>query len=129
MPPSPTRRARPARLPPDRDGRPDDGSTARREAALLDYTTRAVERLETPDPGAEALRHLTDQARLSLLVGTHRSELATLMTRLGPEGARAALGRFLAQAPATAWSGEQGPAFDAWYAALVTEEPALAGSG
>ncbi len=48
------------------------------------------------------------------------------MTRLGPEGARAALGRFLAQAPATAWSGEQGPAFDAWYATLVVEEPALA---
>ncbi len=109
--------------------RPDDGSTARREAALLDYTTRAVEHLDAHDPGAEALRHLTDQARLSLLVGTHRTELATLMTRLGPDGARAALGHFLARAPATAWSGEQGPAFDAWYATLVAEEPAPTAGG
>jgi len=109
--------------------RADDGGTARREAALLDYTTRAAEHLDAHDPGADALRHLTDQARLSLLVGTHRSELATLLTRLGPEGARAALGRFLAQAPATAWRGEQGPAFDAWFAALADEEPALTASG
>ena len=75
---------------------------------------------------AEAWRMRT---RLSLLVGTHRSELATLVTRLGPEGARAALGRFLAQAPATAWRGEQGPAFDAWFAALADEEPALTAPG
>ncbi|WP_377642128.1 DUF692 family multinuclear iron-containing protein [Oryzobacter terrae] len=111
--------------PPPQGPTGDGGATARREAALLDYTTRAAERLDTPDPGADALRHLTDQARLSLLVGTHRAELATLVTRLGPDGARAALGRFLARAPATAWSGEQGPAFEAWYADLLAAEPAL----
>ncbi|MFQ6170588.1 DUF692 domain-containing protein [Oryzobacter sp. R7] len=105
--------------------RPDDGRTAAREAALLDYTTRATARLSGgDDPGADVLRHLTDQARLSLLVGTHRRELATLLTRLGPQGARAALAGFLAWAPASAWRGEQGAAFDAWWAGLDLEDVA-----
>ncbi len=104
----------------------DRGGTARREAALLDYTTRATARLDGgEDRGADVLRHLTDQARLSLLVGTHRSELAALITRLGVDGARAALEGFLAQAPASAWRGEQGAAFQAWFAGLEDEEPAL----
>lgn len=95
----------------------DRGETARREAALLDYTTRARAHLPGgADPGADALRELTDQARLSLLVGTHRAELAALLTRLGPKDARASLNRFLAWAPASAWRGEQGAAFDAWFA-------------
>jgi hypothetical protein len=116
------------RVPASRPG--DVGDTARRETALLDYTTRAAERLAGgDDPGADVLRHLTDQARLSLLVGSHRRELAALITRLGVDGARAALDRFLAQAPASAWRGEQGEAFRAWYAGLEDEEPALAGRG
>lgn len=103
----------------------DDGRTAAREAALLDYTTRASDRLPGGgDPGADVLRHLTDQARLSLLVGTHRRELATLLTRLGPERAREALADFLAWAPASAWRGEQGAAFDAWWADVDLDEVA-----
>ena len=106
--------------------RPDDGRTAAREAALLDFTTRAVPRLAgRDDPGADVLRHLTDQARLSLLVGTHRQELALLLTRLGPQGAREALSRFLAWAPASAWRGEQAEAFATWWSLLEDEEPAL----
>ncbi|WP_137119819.1 DUF692 domain-containing protein [Segeticoccus rhizosphaerae] len=91
------------------------GDTARREAELLGYTTRASDELPDDDPGAEVLRHLTDQARLSLLVGTHRAALAALMSALGPAAARGALNEFLATTPATAWPQEQGAAFDDWF--------------
>lgn len=91
------------------------GETARREAELLDYTTRLSERLPGEDNGAEVLRHLSDQARLSLLLGTHRTQLAELLSGLGVAAARAVLHESLAVAPASAWPQEQAAAFDAWF--------------
>jgi uncharacterized protein (UPF0276 family) len=89
-------------------------TTAQREAELLAYTTRADDRLEQPDPGAVLMRALTDQARLSSLVGEHQKTLAALLGSLGVERTEAVLLDFLAAAPASAWPEEQGLAFSRW---------------
>ncbi len=91
------------------------GTTALREAELLAYTTRASDRLDRNDPGADLIRALTDEGRLSLLVARHADELGALLTSLGPDGTRARLREFLAETPASAWPEEQSRAFRAWF--------------
>jgi uncharacterized protein (UPF0276 family) len=93
---------------------PTRGATARREAELLDYTTRASDRLAPSDPGAALMRALTDQARLSGLVRHHRGELEALLAVLGPQRTEAVLTEFLAASPASSWPEEQSRAFIRW---------------
>ena len=90
------------------------GSTQRREAELLGYTTRASDRIAQPDPGAALMRALTDQARLSGLVRHHRRELETLLAALGAERTEALLTEFLTASPASSWPEEQSRAFARW---------------
>ena len=94
----------------------EHGSTARREAELLGYTTRASDGLEQPDPGATLMRALTDQARLSGLVRHHRDDLLALLAVLGAERAEAVLTEFLTASPASSWPEEQSVAFTRWLA-------------
>lgn len=89
-------------------------STARREAELLAYTTRASDDLTIADPGADLMRALTDQSRLSLLVRHHEATLGLLLTALGTARTEAVLTEFLAATPASAWRDEQSRAFTAW---------------
>ena len=91
-------------------------STAYREAELLAYTTRACDDLTTADPGANLIRALTDQSRLSLLVRHHESTLGLLLTALGTARTEAVLTQFLAETPASAWRDEQSRAFTIWLA-------------
>jgi uncharacterized protein len=108
--PQPPRSSRPVET-----GRAEPrGTTARREAELLAYTTRASDLLDRPDPGADLIRALTDEGRLSLLVDRHADELGALLASLGPDGTRARLREFLAETPASAWPEEQSRAFRAW---------------
>jgi uncharacterized protein (UPF0276 family) len=88
--------------------------TAEREAELLAYTTRACDDLATRDPGADLIRALTDEGRLSLLVADHAVELGRMLARWGPEGTRELLRDFLTTSPASAWPEEQSLAFRAW---------------
>lgn len=90
------------------------GTTAAREAALLRYTTRAVAADPVADPGADILRHLTDHARLSLLVADHAPELAHMLTGCGRAETDRILREFLAATPASAWPHEQSNAFSTW---------------
>ncbi|GAA5035658.1 hypothetical protein GCM10023258_37780 [Terrabacter aeriphilus] len=92
------------------------GTTAEREAELVAYTTRASDRLTSPDPGATLMRALTDEARLSLLVRTHPETLGGLLTTLGRERTEALLQDFLAESPASLWTETQGDAFSDWLA-------------
>ncbi|MFN8194540.1 MAG: DUF692 family protein [Nocardioidaceae bacterium] len=101
-------------------------TTAEREAELLAYTTRASDHLGSPDPGADLMRALTDEGRLSLLVEGHGAELGGLITAHGSDGARALLRRFLAETPASAWPEEQGRAFRAWLRSQPAASPAAA---
>ena len=89
-------------------------STAQREAELLAYTTRASDALAVPDPGADLMRALTDQSRLSLLVRHHEATLGALLRALGPTRTEEVLTQFLAATPASAWRDEQSRAFTAW---------------
>jgi hypothetical protein len=89
-------------------------STASREAELLAYTTRASDHLTIADPGADLMRALTDQSRLSLLVRHHEPVLGRLLTALGKARTEAVLIEFLATTPASAWRDEQSRAFTAW---------------
>ena len=89
-------------------------STADREAELLAYTTRASDDLAIADPGADLMRALTDQSRLSLLVRHHESTLGLLLTALGPARTEAVLTEFLAATPASAWRAEQSLTFTHW---------------
>ena len=106
-------------------------STAEREAELLAYTTRASDDLTVADRGADLIRALTDQSRLSLLVRHHESTLAVLLRALGTERTDAVLTEFLAATPASAWRDEQSRAFTNWLQtrpdllALVTPEGAM----
>ena len=89
-------------------------STAQREAELLAYTTRAGNDLSNPDPGADLIRALTDQSRLSLLVRQHETTLGLLLTALGIAQTEAVLTQFLTATPASAWRDEQSRAFTTW---------------
>ncbi|MDQ2758491.1 MAG: DUF692 domain-containing protein [Actinomycetota bacterium] len=89
-------------------------STAEREAELLAYTTRASDDLASPDRGADLIRALTDQSRLSLLVRHHEAVLGALLRALGPTRTREVLTQFLAASPASAWRDEQSRAFTGW---------------
>jgi len=101
----------------DRDPQaPTSGTTARREAELLAYTTRASDRLAQFDPGAALMRALTDQARLSGLVRHHQGELEALLAVLGAQRTEAVLTEFLAASPASSWPEEQSRVFDSWLA-------------
>jgi len=90
--------------------------TADREAELLAYTTRASDDLEMRDPGADLIRALTDEGRLSLLVADHEEELGRMLTQCGPERTRELLRDFLTSSPASAWPEEQSLAFRTWLA-------------
>ena len=92
-------------------------STADREAELLAYTTRASDELAVADPGADLIRGLTDQSRLSLLVRYHGSTLDALLRALGTARTEAVLTEFLAATPASAWRDEQSYAFNTWLGA------------
>jgi uncharacterized protein (UPF0276 family) len=89
---------------------------AEREAQLLAYTTRAAAAFPGDDPGATALRYLTDQARLSLLVAAHAPRLRRLLVEHGRERTEVLLQEFLASTPASAWPAEQNAAFASWWA-------------
>jgi uncharacterized protein (UPF0276 family) len=93
----------------------DAGGAAVREAELLAYTTRASAEHPRADPGAAVLRHLTDHARLSLLVADFAPELKAMLTELGRTRTDELLEQFLACTPAHAWPREQGAAFAAWW--------------
>lgn len=107
---------------PRRDAAPMTGSTtqrrrtADREAELLAYTTRATNDLDVRDPGADLIRALTDEGRLSLLVADHADELGRMLARWGPDGTHERLRDFLTSSPASAWPEEQGRAFEQWLA-------------
>jgi hypothetical protein len=88
---------------------------ARREAQLLEYTTRASADYPDDDPGAAVLRHLTDHARLSLLVAEHGAQLRELLLTHGRERGGEILRDFLASTPASAWPAEQNAAFATWW--------------
>jgi uncharacterized protein (UPF0276 family) len=88
--------------------------TADREAELLAYTTRASDQLTVTDPGADLIRGLTDQSRLSLLVRDHGPALGALLRALGTTHTEAVLAEFLAATPASAWRDEQSHAFAGW---------------
>jgi hypothetical protein len=95
----------------------DRGDAAAREAELLAFTTRAADHGFDDDPGPAVLRHLTDHARLSLLVDQHRPELRALLREHGRERTDELLRDFLACTPASAWPAEQNAAFAEWYRA------------
>lgn len=127
LPPAPARVPSPGPPPGSRGeaGRPASRrTTAEREAELLAYTTRASDDLATDDPGAELMRALTDEGRLSLLVADHAAELGDLLAHLGPDGTRAHLRAFLAETPASAWPEEQSRAFRAWVRSAESAAPA-----
>lgn len=90
-------------------------ATAEREYRLAAYTTRVSDVLPDGDPGAAVLRHLTDQARLSLVTGAEPERLRWMLTRLGKERTDALLAEFLAACPANPWPTEQGLAFARWF--------------
>jgi hypothetical protein len=60
------------------------------------------------------LRHLTDHARLSLVVAEYGAELEQLLTTFGRRGTDKLLEAFLASTPASPWPREQSAAFAAW---------------
>lgn len=91
---------------------------AARERQLLAYTTRAADTYPGDDPGPAVLRHLTDHARLSLLVAEHGPQLRAMLHRYGREHTDELLRQFLASTPASAWPHEQNAAFADWFARL-----------
>ena len=106
------------------------GATARREAELLAYTTRASDQLSPSDPGAALMRALTDQARLSGLVRHHQDELSALLATLGAQRTEAVLTEFLSASPASSWPEEQSRAFTRWLAGRADLRTIIAaGSG
>jgi uncharacterized protein len=90
-------------------------ATAEREYRLAAYTTRLSDDLPGGDPGAAVLRHLTDQARLSLVTGMEPERLRWMLTHLGQARTDALLNQFLATCPASSWPAEQGTAFARWF--------------
>jgi uncharacterized protein (UPF0276 family) len=98
-----------------RTGAPAATTTAAdREATLLAFTTRHSEVLPDGDPGAEVLRLLTDEARLSLLAVHRPDELARLVEAHGREGTERLLREFLSESTASSWPRDQAAAFDRW---------------
>jgi hypothetical protein len=93
---------------------PPGVAAAVREADLLAYTTRATEMAPHADQGAQILRLLTDEARLSLLVNGQAAQLERLLTTHGRTRTRELLHRFLAETRASIWPQEQNSAFTAW---------------
>ncbi|MCU1503820.1 MAG: hypothetical protein JWM12_3174 [Ilumatobacteraceae bacterium] len=91
-------------------------STEAREAELLAFTTRKSTTMAADDPGAQLIRSLTDQARLSLLVRDHEATLRALIAALGPDAAEAVLTEFLVASRASIWRDEQSRAFTEWLA-------------
>lgn len=104
-------------VPPAAETRPAGSpqATAEREYRLAAYTTRLSDDPPGGDPGAAVLRHLTDQARLSLVTGTEPERLRWLLTHLGKARTDALLNQFLATCPASSWPAEQGAAFARWF--------------
>jgi len=90
-------------------------ATAEREYCLASYTTRLSDVVPDGDPGATVLRHLTDQARLSLVTGAHPERLKWMLTHLGRARTDALLDEFLATCPASSWPAEQGSSFVRWF--------------
>jgi uncharacterized protein len=101
------------RRPQDRRG-VRTSTTAAREAALLAFTTRHSDVAPEGDRGAEVLRLLTDEARLSLLAAHRAKELGELLQRHGPDRTEQLLQAFLEQTAATSWPGDLAAAFDLW---------------
>jgi uncharacterized protein len=101
------------RRPQDRRG-VRTSTTAAREAALLAFTTRHSDMAPEGDRGAEVLRLLTDEARLSLLAAHRAKELGQLLRRHGPDRTEQLLQAFLAETAASSWPGDQAAAFDLW---------------
>ena len=103
---------------------PGSSLTADREAALLAFTTRHSDVLPDGDRGAQVLRLLTDEARLSLLA-VHRADvLGRLLRRHGSARTEALLQAFLAESSASSWPRDQAEAFDVW---LARREPGITG--
>jgi uncharacterized protein (UPF0276 family) len=103
-------------------------TTAERESRLAAYTTRVSEVLPDGDPGATVLRHLTDQARLSLVTGIEPERLGWMLIHLGRERTDALLVEFLASCPASSWPAEESEAFVRWFedrlsTRAATDEP------
>jgi hypothetical protein len=90
-------------------------ATAEREYRLAAYTTRLSDIVPDGDPGATVLRHLTDQARLSLVTGTQAERLRWMLTHLGRARTDALLEEFLATCPVSSWPAEQGSSFARWF--------------
>jgi uncharacterized protein len=88
--------------------------TAARETALLAFTTRHSEVPPESDPGAQVLRLLTDEARLSLLAAHRAKELGQLLQRHGRDRTEQLLRAFLAETPASSWPGDQAAELDRW---------------
>jgi hypothetical protein len=75
------------------------------------------------------LRHLTDQARLSLVTGAEPERLRWMLIHLGKERTDALLEEFLAACPANPWPAEQGLAFTRWFEDHRPTWDALAAAG
>jgi uncharacterized protein len=89
-------------------------TTAAREAALLAFTTRHSDVPPEGDRGAEVLRLLTDEARLSLLAAHRAKELGQLLQRHGRDRTEQLLRAFLAETAASSWPGDQAAELDRW---------------
>jgi hypothetical protein len=96
-------------------------TTADREAALLAFTTRHSDAPPGRDRGAEVLRLLTDEARLSLLAAHRAKELGELLQRHGRDRTEQLLQVFLEQTPASSWPRDQAEAFDLWLRRQVAD--------
>jgi uncharacterized protein (UPF0276 family) len=96
-------------------------TTAAREAALLAFTTRHSDVPPDGDLGAEVLRLLTDEARLSLLAVHRAKELADLLKRHGRDRTEQLLAAFLAETAASSWPKDQAVAFDLWLRRQVAD--------
>lgn len=94
--------------------RDEAGATARREAELLAWTTRVSPVCPDGDPGADVLRSLTDQARLSLVARAAGAELTTLIRRHGRGQAEQVLRQFLAETSAMQFDDEAAASFSVW---------------
>jgi uncharacterized protein (UPF0276 family) len=110
------RTATPAR-PPVTRAAASHPSPAAREEQLLAFTTRASDDRPDDDPGAEVLRFLTDEARLSLVVDDNLAALTRLLSSRGRRGTRDLLNDFLASTPASSWPEQQSAALTEWLGA------------
>jgi uncharacterized protein (UPF0276 family) len=96
-------------------------TTASREAALMAFTTRHSDVPPEGDRGAEVLRLLTDEARLSLLAVHRAKELGELLQRHGRDRTERLLQAFLAETAASSWPDDPAVAFDVWLRRQVAD--------